>query len=163
MKPFEQVKKEVGTAWLVYFPFFNQLHVMPAEHLQLYGDLDNGMILLPKFTIHGKKVVAPKTVEFQFVSYSDKKLFTINRKLTITVDDKTIFELITKLGLSKVHDDNSVTEAIVVHIPFATFVQLVNAKAAKIQLGVKNFELSSNQLSVLNDMKRSVDEGISFD
>jgi len=156
-------KKELGNAELIYTSVVNQLDVSIIGHIQLYGDLKDGMILLPKFILRGKKVIAPKTVEFQFISYSNKKLFTTDRKLKISIDDKIIFEIIPTLPISKIHDDQTVTEVMVAQIPYSKFTELVTAKPAKAEIGSKGFALSAQQLGVLKDMKRCVDEGISFD
>lgn len=153
--------KEVGQASLSYIQSKNEIHVI-TQALQVYGDLDNGLLLSPMFGVEGKKVVEPSSVEFTFTSYSDKKLFTVNRKFVIKADEKILFSGMPTLTLSIVTESGIATETMKQRFPYKVFKQMLEAKNLELQLGIKTFELTPEHLTPLRDMKRCVDDEVSF-
>src|ERR1700730_13355538 len=131
--------------------------------LQLEGDLNHGIALVPHFTITGNaqdtksKLVAPDWVGFDFASYSDRKVFAGNPKLEIRCDDVLAF--IGDAHLLAAQDsgsDASTAQFLTAQIPFQQFSKSANAQDVRIKLGSKQFQLSAEDVNSLRAMRAYV-------
>ncbi len=74
------------------------------------GDLDNGFLVLPHFTVPGEVTAAdpspayPKEVRFDFSSASEKSLFPGEPKITFLADEKVVYETAGQFSTSKYED-----------------------------------------------------------
>jgi len=75
--------------------------------LQLEGDSSNGFALSPHFSVPGdvtgvrKATASPRSVNFDFSSYSEKSLFPAAPEISFLADGKTIFETTDQFSTSK--------------------------------------------------------------
>jgi len=128
--------------------------------LQLEGDLNHGLAMVPHFTVHGNlnassnKLASPESVTVDFASYADKKLFPTDAKLAIDADDKTIFSGRVRLlrSADSGAGNDSLPQFLTAQIPFPQFLRLANAKQVRIRLGSRGFPLTSEALDSLNEM-----------
>jgi hypothetical protein len=125
--------------------------------LLLEGDLDNGLALIPHFTVRGDataphhKLPPPKSVTFEFASFAPKKVFNNDPKIVITGDGKTIFSDKAR-NLSAPTENKSGNEFLSLEIPFAQFWQMTKATKVKLQLGSRDYPLTNTQLGEMRAM-----------
>lgn len=151
----------VGVATATYFPKSNQIAVQ-TPYLQLYGTIDDGLIMIPNFTSQGKKVVAPPAVEFEFISYARRKTFAVNRKLLIYVNKELVFSAIPQMSSSGKSLNGTVTEVMTQKIPYEQFLKLLNGQDVKLRLGAREIQLMADQLDMLHDLQKCITSGVSF-
>src|SRR5436190_20037445 len=84
--------EEIGTATAYLIPNGGDKISGEVEYLQIYGDMKDGLILSPSFTVAGKELREPDFVKFYLVSYFMKSEFRSMSKLSIIADDKLIFD-----------------------------------------------------------------------
>jgi hypothetical protein len=131
--------------------------------LQLEGDLNHGIALVPHFTITGNaqdtksKLVAPDWVGFDFASYSDRKVFAGNPKLEIRGDDVLAFTGDAHLlAAQDSGSDGSTAQFLTAQIPFQQFSNIAKARDVRIKLGSKQFQLSAEDVNSLRAMRAYV-------
>jgi hypothetical protein len=129
-----------------------------VNHLQLYGTLDDGLVLLPEFVVSGRKIKPPEWVDFEFVSYSKRPVFTEDRRLTLFADGAKVTTKKPRLSTTGQGVDGTYSEVISHRLSYKEFLRLVNGGDAKLQLGAKEIELSAAHLRLLREMKDCVDE-----
>ncbi len=155
-------EKVIGKASATFFRKRNQItvQVMP---LQVYGDLNNGIVMVPNYISWGKKIIAPKWIDLEFISYSEKgPLFLHDRQLLIYLEDKILYSGRLKLSLLKRSSGTPTTEVISQRIPYSQFVQLTDGAGVKIKIGKIEFTLTQEHLESLRDLIRITDAAISF-
>jgi len=128
--------------------------------IQLEGDLNHGIAMVPHFTVRGNlkassnKLTPPEFVTVDFASYADKKVFPADAKLAIDADDTKIFSGRARL-LSSADSgagNDSLPQFLTAEIPFPQFLRMANARQARIRLGSRDFPLTSEALDSLNEM-----------
>ena len=131
--------------------------------LQLEGDLNHGIALVPHFNITGNahdpnsKLVAPDWVGFDFASYADRKIFAGNAKLEISSDDSVAFTGDARLlAAQDSGGDGSTAQFLTAQISFQQFSKIANAQAVSIKLGTKQFQLSAEDVNSLRAMRAYV-------
>jgi len=131
-----------------------------SRQVQLEGDLNHGIAMVPHFTVHGNlkaasnKLAPPEFVTVDFASYADKKVFPADAKLAIDADDTKIFSGRARL-LSSADSgagNDSLPQFLTAEIPFPKFLRMANARQARIRLGSRDFPLTSEALDSLNEM-----------
>jgi hypothetical protein len=152
MKPAE----EFVQARASYFEAQNTTTVL-VNNLQLYGDLNKGLILIPSFTIRGKKIVAPQWVDLEFASYDERKVFSDNRKISIVVDGKSVDSGNARLVSSGKTAEGYVSEFLSHQITYEQFLQIGNGQEVELKVGPKVMRLTAEHLRLLREMKECVD------
>lgn len=122
--------------------------------LQLDGDLNNGVALVPHYVAAGNaqegKLEPPAQVTLDFASYSNQKIFTSNPDLEIRADNVTTVKSSGRLlSSAESGSDDTIAQFVTVHLPFEQFEKIAKARAVKITLGKKNFDLSDDDLVAL--------------
>jgi hypothetical protein len=139
-----------------YYKGENKTEVF-VNHLQLYGTVNRGLILIPSFMTPGNQVRAPEWIDLEFASYSDRKQFVVNRKLSLEADGKLIFSGDARPVSSGETADGGVSEFLSQHISYGQFLQLINGTQVHGRLGEKDFTLTDEQLAALREMKQCID------
>ncbi len=152
LKPHEEATKARAN----YTESQNMTTVL-VNNLQLYGDLNKGLILIPSFTIRGKKIVPPRLVDLEFASYDERKLFADNRNISIVVDNKTVVAGNARLVSTGKTAEGYVSEFLMHQITYEQFLEIVNGQDVKLKLGPKAMRLTEEQLRLLREMKECVD------
>ena len=128
--------------------------------LQLEGDLNHGIAMVPHFTVRGNlkassnKLTPPEFVTVDFASYADRKVFPADAELAINADGKTIFSGRARLlrAADSGAGNDSLPQFLTAEIPFPQFLRMANARQARIRLGSRDFPLTSEALDSLNEM-----------
>jgi hypothetical protein len=128
-----------------------------VNNLQLYGDLNKGLILIPSFTIPGKKIVPPKWVDLEFASYDERKLFASNRSISIVVDNKSVDSGNARLVSSGKTAEGYASEFLSHQITYEQFLEIVNGQEVELKLGYKAIKLTPEHLRLLRGMKQCVE------
>ena len=132
----------------------NQTDVM-ITRLQLSGDMDEGVALVPDFTVSGdatpprRATTLPRAVNFTFASYAPMKVFKTDVPFAIIADGKTIYS-------SLAHNTSTTTEGgnefLTQVIPFPQFLEMTRAGKVKLKLAAQLYPLTDAQLGRLRDM-----------
>ena len=138
-----------------YHALRNQSDVF-AYGIQLEGYAGkDGVTLVPNYKTTGdvnvKKGPPPKTVQFDFASYSRTPLFAQNVKVTLFADDKPVLETEgTFFG--------SDPQFCYLPVPYPAFRKMLAAKELRIKLGDKQYVLTPRQLATLQEMTKYIKE-----
>jgi hypothetical protein len=106
------------------------------------------------FSVKGKKIIAPKTVDLIFFSLSNALKYDAygSHSLKIVADEKTVFTDI-PYNSTRMHEKNkSYGEKLTSSIDFAAFEKIAQAKAVTISLGTTKIELTAKQLEGVKQM-----------
>jgi hypothetical protein len=127
--------------------------------LQLEGDLNHGIAMVPHFTVAGNvhdsnsKPGVPSPVVVDFASYADRKIFPENAKLEIRCDGVPAFSgsalLLTAQDSGSKGGTAQFLEA---QIPIQQFAKMGSSREVKIKLGSKAFALSPEDINALRAM-----------
>ena len=127
--------------------------------LQLEGDLNHGIAMVPHFTVAGNvhdsnsKLGEPSLVVVDFASYADRKIFPENTKLEIRCDGVPAFSgnalLLTP---QESGSEGSTAQFLEAQIPIQQFAKMGSAREVKINLGNKVFQLSPEDIKALRAM-----------
>jgi hypothetical protein len=127
--------------------------------LQLEGDLNHGIAMVPHFTVAGNvhdsnsKLGVPSLVVVDFASYADRKIFSEKAKLEIRCDGAPAF---TGNALLLTPEDSgskgSTAQFLEAHIPIQQFAKMGSSRDVKIKLASKEFELSPADINALRAM-----------
>lgn len=125
--------------------------------LQLDGDMNHGIALVPHFTfkgnVHDANRVAPDSVVFDFASYADRKTFPASARLDILGDGLAVFSgTATLLTPQDSGSEDSTAQFLTTQIPFAQFAKIGQAREVKLKLGSKDFVLSRKDIDDLRAM-----------
>jgi hypothetical protein len=138
-----------------YHALRNQSDVF-AYGIQLEGQAGkDGVTLVPNFKTTGdvtvKKGPPPKTVQFDFASYSRTPRFAQNVKVTLFADDKPMLETDgTFFG--------SDPQFCYLPVPYSVFRKLLAAHQVTIKLGDKVYALTPRQFATLQEMTKYLTE-----
>lgn len=129
--------------------------------LQLSGNLDSGVALVPHFVVAGdatepnSAIRSPFNVDFTFASYAPNKTFKTDVPFVIIADGATIYKSVATNTSATAEGGN---EFLNVAIPFKLFTQMTRSLKVELRLGVKSYHLNEEQISALNDMLSYVPE-----
>lgn len=132
-----------------YHALRNQSDVF-AYGIQLEGQAGkDGVTLVPNFKTTGdvnvKKGPPPKTVQFDFASYSRTPRFAQNARVTLFADDKPVLETEgTFFG--------SDPQFCYLPVPYSAFRKLLAAHQVTIKLGDKVYALTPRQFATLQEI-----------
>lgn len=131
--------------------------------IQLDGDMNHGIALVPHFTVSGDArrsdtaTSAPESVVFDFASYADKPFFSDNAKLEIYCDDRLALNGVARLMSGKPSDnDQSVGQFLSVQISFKLFKRMGESRNVRIVLGPKRFDLLPDDIAAIGAMSAYV-------
>lgn len=82
-------EKRIGRATATFSRHNSRAQIaVQTDAIQLVGNTEIGIILVPNFIVPGRKVVSPVSIELEFISYSHSKTFSsvtqINRLRNIS-------------------------------------------------------------------------------
>jgi hypothetical protein len=125
--------------------------------LQLEGDMNHGIALVPHFTFKGNlrdsNRIAPDSVVFDFASYADRKVFPADAKLDIRCDEVVVFSGSARLlSPQDSASEGSTAQFLTAQIPFAQFSKMGKARQVRLKLGIKDFDLSPEDIDSLREM-----------
>jgi hypothetical protein len=125
--------------------------------VQLEGDLNHGIALVPHFTFKGNVSDAnrslPDAVVFDFASYADAKVFSANVTLNIRCDESVVFSGSARLLTPQDSaSESSTAQFLTAQIPLAQFSKIGAARRVELKLGSKNFDLSTEDVKALRAM-----------
>ncbi len=133
-----------------------------VTRLQLEGDLNNGVAVVPHFSVPGdatglrRSPVAPKFVGLDFASFGAKPRFDGDTKLSLIADDKVVFEMTDRFSNSRL--PNGYSEFLMAQIPYPSFLKFAKAEELTISLSDKTYHLTNEQRTGLREMTRYVKE-----
>lgn len=128
-----------------------------VNNLQLDGDLNKGLVLIPSFIVRGKKIVPPRQVELEFASYDVRKVFDRNRDIAITADNKKVHSGTARLVSSGKTAEGYVSEFLMHRISYDEFLQVAGGRDVELRVGPKVIKLTPEHLRLLRQMKECVD------
>lgn len=140
----------------VYSPSLNQTEIS-ITRLQLEGDMSQGVAVAPHFALSGDvtgvrlSAAAPKSVSFDFASYSEKSMFPGKIEIVFLADGKVVYQKRDTFSTSK-SADGGYSEFLLVQVPYATFRRMTAGKTLVIILGDREFHLNEGQLNALRSM-----------
>jgi hypothetical protein len=130
-----------------------------VTRLQLEGDMNQGVALVPHFTVPGdarQPDTAAGPAEFvilDFASYADKSVFTDNSNLEIYCDDRLALKCYAHLlSAADSGDDGNVAQFLTVRTSFKMFRRMADSRNVKIKLGPKSFDLAPDDIKALRAM-----------
>ena len=144
----------------VYSAALNETDVR-IERIQLEGDINFGFAVAPHFAVPGdatgtrRSSSLPRSVTFDFASYSEKSMFPGEPKITAVTEGKTIFETAGQFSTSK-GPDGKFSEFLSLQIPYATFRRMIAGKKLRLVIGDREYEFTSEQLEALREMTQYV-------
>lgn len=113
-----------------------------------------------EFSVKGKKIIAPESVELIFFSVSNAPKYDAygSHSLKIVADEKTVFSD-TPYNSARTHAKNkSYSETMTSFIDFAAFEKMVQAKAVSMSLGTTKIEFTAKQLEAIKQMYSLVEK-----
>lgn len=149
---------DVRRADVRFSPQRNETDVQLTS-VQLEGDLNRGLALVPHFTVPGDVFAAshqrvqPRSVGLEFASYSPKKVYSSDSRLLIKADGKVVYSGTARL-MSASENNGTGTEFLSQQISYEQFRQMASAADVMIRLGLKEHRLTSDQLEGLRDMMK---------
>ena len=125
--------------------------------LQLEGDMNHGIALVPHFAFKGNARDAtrraPDSVVFDFASYADTKVFPGDAPLNIRFDGIVVFSGTARLLTPQDSaSEGSTAQFLTAQIPAAQFSKIGTARQVELKLGGKDFELSTEDVKALRAM-----------
>ena len=131
--------------------------------IQLDGDMNHGIALVPHFTVAGDArrsdtaILAPESVVFDFASYADKPVFLDNAKLEIYCDNNLALSGMASLISGKPSEKGQgAGQFLSVQISFKLFKRMADSRNVRIVLGAKRFDLLPDDIAALNAMSAYV-------
>ena len=113
-----------------------------------------GVTVLPHFRVKGDlrsdRSEPPKTVMFDFASYSDHEEFQPNTPVAFIADGKPVIALSATFGVSK--SSGNVTEFLPVSVPYPKFREMLDAQHLSFGLGAKLYPLTPSQFDAMKQM-----------
>lgn len=132
-----------------------------VTRIQLQGNMDEGVALVPHFTVTGDTrrgpAAAPEFVILDFACYSREPAFTKNAELEIVCDERpTVKGFAQLLPSSASGSDETIAQFLTVRISFKSFLKMSAAQHVTILLGPKRFKLKPDDINALAGMAGKV-------
>jgi hypothetical protein len=129
--------------------------------IQLDGDINHGIALVPHFSVSGDArttpTAAPGSVVFDFASYAVTPVFSDNAKLEIYCDDRLALSGMAPLISGKPSEkDQGAGQFLSMQISFKLFKRMAESRSVRIVLGPRKFELAPDDISALSAMSAYV-------
>ena len=143
-----------------YLPRTNETEVMITS-LQLQGDLNQGLHLAPHFTVPGdatgvkRSSVIPKSVSFDFASYSPESLFKGETQVKFLTDKNVVLETSGEFASTR-GQDGLYAEFLLLRVPYHAFQRMISGKTLTLMLAENSYELRDEQLQALREMTQYV-------
>jgi hypothetical protein len=139
----------------VYSPDLNQTDVM-ITGLQLQGNQNQGLTMAIYAKLRGdatgmRRADAPKAIDVDLASYSEKSLFPGEPKIQFVADGKVVFTTPKQFSTSK-NLDGLFSESVSVEVPYAAFRRLVAGKKMTLRLGEHEYNFTDAQAESLRMM-----------
>src|SRR6266404_888123 len=127
--------------------------------IQLRGNENDGLIMVPSFKIKGNRLKPPKSVLFEFASIYTNTEFQTMTTLRIVGDGKLVFEVPLKIVSRTVPTVTNPrwTEESEAHIPYAAFEKLCQSDHVEISTEGLPFAAPEDAMLKFRDIKRQVD------
>ena len=149
---------DIGAPVIRYSTTTRQTDVS-VTRLQLDGDINKGIALVPHFLINGdarragNRLPPPAVVTFDFASYSPKPLFSGNTSLEVYCDDRLVSSVIALLlSKNQTGTETNIAQFLTTSISYKVFYQMAKAHKVRIRLGARDFELAREDIQSLNRM-----------
>ena len=127
--------------------------------IQLEGNMQNGIALVPHFVVTGdarppaKGTRPPQVVELDIASYSDKPLFADKTRIEISCDGEVVASGPLLLRPTQESGtDMAIAQFLSARISFRVLREMANAQRVSIVLGSKRFELLPDDIKALSQM-----------
>jgi hypothetical protein len=138
-----------------YLPKSNESNVL-AYGIQLEGEPgQDGVTVLPSFKTTGdanaKRGKPPKTVEFDFASYSATPRFAETTPITFRADGKEVLQ-----ATGTFHGNDA--QFCYLPVPYSAFRKMIDARSLVIKVGAKDYPLTPFQFAALRKMGDYVTE-----
>lgn len=145
----------------VYSPDLDQTDVM-ITGLQLQGNQNQGLTMSVYSKLRGdatgvKRADAPKGVDVDLASYSEKSLFPGEPKIQFVADGKIVFTTARQFSTSK-NLDGLFSESVSLEVPYAAFRRLAAGKKISLKLGNYEYNFTDEQAESLRRMTEYVRE-----
>lgn len=157
----EDVKPSEQYTSATYSPTLKQTDII-SRNLQLEGDLENGLSLLPHFTVPGNVTPVepcatfPESVRFDFSSFSEKSIFPGAPKLTFLADQKVVFQTTAQFSTSKF--DDKFSEYLSLAVPYPAFLRMTSGNTLTLRIGAREYLFSQEHLNAMREMRAYVKE-----
>jgi hypothetical protein len=144
----------------IYTPQLDQTDVR-ITRLQLEGDLNYGLAVSPHFMVPGdatgirKSSSLPRSVTFDFASYSEKSMFPGEPKITFLADGKIVFETAAQFSTSK-SLEGKFSEFLLLQVPYPAFRGMTAGKTLMLRIGDREYRITDRQLEALREMTKYV-------
>lgn len=139
-----------------------------VTRVQLEGDLNHGIALVPHFTASGNArdpngdVVAPAFVVFDFASYADRGIFSSDSDLEIVCDGKTNFSGKAHLLTKDSSSEGSKAQFLTAEVPFEQFAKMGDARNLKVKLNERQFDVTPEAIAALRRMSAYIPQSHSL-
>jgi hypothetical protein len=130
--------------------------------LQLQGNQNQGLTMAVYSKLRGdatgmRLADAPKSVDFDLASYSEKSLFPGEPKIQFVADGKVVFTTARQFSTSK-NLDGLFSESVSLEVPWTAFRRLAAGKKLTLKLGDYAYNFTDEQAESLRKMTEYVKE-----
>lgn len=129
-----------------------------VTRLQLEGDMNRGVVLVPHFTVSGDArqtgtaLTPPDYVVLDFASYADKPVFPESPALEVYCDDRLALKGEASLIPARESFNQPVAQFLSAHVSFKLLQRMGNSQRVRIVLGSRQFELLPDDIGALKQM-----------
>ncbi|MEP6571019.1 MAG: hypothetical protein ABJC10_14710 [Acidobacteriota bacterium] len=127
------------------------------SRLQLEGNLNNGLALVPHFEVAGdssgvrQSAAAPKFVSLDFAAFSFGSMFPGPSRIIFLSDEKVVYDTTDKFSGSTTAK-GGVSEYLLLQVPYPAFRRMVAGEKLTLRMGDREYQLSREQLAALREM-----------
>lgn len=130
--------------------------------MQLIDEKDNKLRLIVDYSVKGKKITIPSFgLSFGFASNSQGCRYKGEKSVREVFNlylDGTEYKIGAMRMSSQINSDGRCDELLFLMFGYNDFVQMLNAKEIKGQLGQTRFRIKEEYLEALRDMKRCIEQ-----